>query len=248
MKKESNAEIIYTAAYIHAVIANLASEYLKEQNLYRENEEAIQRNKTLKELGFTNSSSYVNLPDKEEMTRRKECFEWYSYNFPGCIFLKTYDFVNLLIKYNLTCGRFSEYTGTIPDKNIMEIKEVYDTLMRMRGKNKYSNVRNNDNVLERPLTDTYFQTVFYYDSNGHRIKKEEYDFLETSYRRFPFADTELSPEDLFIAAPPEKMKRTFFDEIASKDPIVFQLFPYGVVIYSMWGEEANDPILKDKAL
>lgn len=248
MKKESNAEIIYTAVYIHTVIANLASEYLKEQNLYRENEEAIQRNKTLKELGFTNSSSYINLSDKEEITKRKECFEWYSHNFPGCILLKTYDFVNLLIKYNLTCGPFSKYTGTIPDKNIMEIKTVYDTLVRMGGKNKYSNVRNDNNVIKRPQQQIHFSRVSYYDSYGFSIREEEYNFLEDAYSRFPFAYTELSPEDLFIAAPPEKMERTLFDEIASKDPIVFQLFPYGVVIYSMWGEEANDPILKDKAL
>lgn len=44
------------------------------------------------------------------------------------------------------------------------------------------------------------------------------------------------------------MKSDLNSEIMSLDPIVFQLFPYGVVIFSKWGDEANDPILEEKKL
>lgn len=91
------------------------------------------------------------------------------------------------------------------------------------------------------------QDEYFY--NERKISAEEYNVIEDKRKRFPFNNrTKTAPEELFIAAPVQEMKSDLNSEIMSLDPIVFQLFPYGVVIFSKWGDEANDPILEEKKL
>lgn len=91
------------------------------------------------------------------------------------------------------------------------------------------------------------QDEYFY--NERKISAEEYNVIKDKRKRFPFNNrTKTAPEELFIAAPVQEMKSDLNSEIMSLDPIVFQLFPYGVVIFSKWGDEANDPILEEKKL
>lgn len=280
MTPQTNSQVTtYTAAQVHATIAILAVEYMKEWKLNLADEEVIRRKALMEELGFTSSSSYSQLEPKVEMANKRKCFDWYSENFPGCIFLKTSDFMDLLMKYNLTCGRFSNYTGTVPYENLMEIKNVRDTLLQLPEAKRYCNVINKDNILHKLYVETtmdlyrngrllqrdvLFHSALYchinrmngykleernhrytYYHNDKKITKEQYDYLIEIYNRFPFDKINMKYDDLFIAAPPQEMKSDLLSEIQAKDPIVFQLFPYGVVIYSKWGEEANDPIFNE---
>ena len=276
MTSQTNSQVTtYTAEQVHATIAILAVEYMKEWKLNLADEEVIQQKALMEELGFTSSSSYTQLTSRVEMANKRKCFDWFSENFPGCIFLKTSDFVDLLMKYNLTCGRFSKYTGSIPYENLVEIKNVHDKLLKLPEAGKYCNIVNDKNVVHAPLKDKvmdvyidgklwgthnhmfpiiassirekveYRNHKIQYFLDGQEITKEQYDYSQEAYKRFPFKNADMKHYELFIAAPPQEMKEDLYSEIQAKDPIVFQLFPYGVVIYSKWGEEANDPIFNE---
>lgn len=58
--------------------------------------------------------------------------------------------------------------------------------------------------------------------------------------------TELTNETVLIACPPEQLK-TQSIEITKRaiDPIVFQYSPYGIIVHSVWGEEAEDKVFEE---
>jgi hypothetical protein len=55
----------------------------------------------------------------------------------------------------------------------------------------------------------------------------------------------LDSNDLLIAAPENSFSEKFKISQMPVDPIVFQCCPYGVVIHSVWGEEADDKVLEE---
>lgn len=74
----------------------------------------------------------------------------------------------------------------------------------------------------------------YMRSIGGSYKEEDYLHLGTSY---------LDHSAWLIAAPYDTMENNIRIEIFSKaeeDPIVFRATKIGIVIVSMWGEEASD--------
>ena len=258
MTDEKQAKITYTAEEIHTALVLCAVEYMKKWKAEDVDEKELERNRMLKELGFTSSKSLLESNEKIKPSKRRKVFEWYETNFPGCIFLETESFADILMKYNLTCGRLSSYTGEIPYENLVEIKAVHDKLKEMHGENTYSNIMNKSNTIQQPhiLREVYIdgekhkrcRRIYSYEEK--EISEKEYEYLEERYNRFPFIrfKDKARPDELFIAAPRQDMQSDLNSEIVSKDPFVFQLFPYGVVIYSKWGEEADDPILKEKRL
>lgn len=277
MNDKKQFKITYTAEEIHTALVLCALEYMKKWKVDVDEKE-LERNNMLKELGFTSSKSLSESNEKVKPTKMRKVFEWYETNFPGCIFLESESFVDILIKYNLTCGRLSSYTGEVPYENLVEIKEVHDKLKKVHRENIYSNIITESNTIQRPYKEykneayidgklRYVSGIaaalmernhkvehkgykLFYSYGGNDISKEEYEYLEERYKRFPFIEYEndTNPDELFIAAPLQDMQSDLNSEIVSKDPFVFQLFPYGVVIYSKWGDEANDPILKEKRL
>lgn len=55
----------------------------------------------------------------------------------------------------------------------------------------------------------------------------------------------MDPNELMIAAPRNCFSTEFKIQEMPVDPIVFQYCPYGVVIHSVWGEEADDKVLEE---
>lgn len=52
--------------------------------------------------------------------------------------------------------------------------------------------------------------------------------------------------NLQIACPPEQLqKQTIKITKRAIDPIVFQYSPYGIVVHSVWGEEAEDKVFEE---
>lgn len=277
MTDKNQTNITYTAEEIHTALILCAVEYMKKWKAEDVDEKELERNRMLKELGFTSSKSLSESNEKVKPTERRKVFEWYETNFPGCIFLETESFADILMKYNLTCGRLSSYTGEVPYENLVEIKKVHDKLKEMHGENIYSNRMTESNtiqkayegrvdaiingeaccivkynaVLRRRLSSGKFKTIGdVYVYKEDEVSKQEYEYLNERYKRFPFIEYKdgTNPDELFIAAPRQDMQSDLNSEIVSKDPFVFQLFPYGVVIYSKWGEEADDPMLKGGTL
>lgn len=58
--------------------------------------------------------------------------------------------------------------------------------------------------------------------------------------------TKITNKTMLIACPPEQLKEQSI-EITKRaiDPIVFQYSPYGVIVHSVWGEEAEDRVFEE---
>ena len=83
----------------------------------------------------------------------------------------------------------------------------------------------------------------------HRINIDGIN-LEDIVKSGPLSDFSVKVErmkstDLMIAAPDNCFSTKFKIQKVPVDPIVFQYCPYGVVIHSVWGEEADDKVLEE---
>lgn len=190
---ETNKKI-YTAEEIHTALVLCAVEYMKQWRSDIVDEKELKRNEMLKELGFTSSKSFSQSEEAVKASRKRMVFNWYYKNFTNCIFVRMEDFTDLLVKYNLTCGRLSSYTGEIPYENLVEIKQVSDKLKEIGEENQYSNKINlsmaiDGNMGSVSITDlSPNQTLdmLNYISNVNKNKisefKEKYKWIEVKWQ------------------------------------------------------------------
>ena len=75
------------------------------------------------------------------------------------------------------------------------------------------------------------------------IDKEEYRTRRSD--DIILSVNKLDHTDLLVAAPRNCFSTEFKISQMPVDPIVFQCCPYGVVIHSVWGEEADDKVLEE---
>lgn len=131
----------------------------------------------LKRLGFTSSlgvtlidgakgkeAEFINTVNKVNeilafIQEVKECFG------EDTIVIKKSDFVDIIRKYDLQCGLFSDYTGIVPEPNIAKIEEVKYKIDKLTG-----NVRGGfDEVREirakyKRLDNSF--SIIHYDRDG----------------------------------------------------------------------------------
>ena len=74
------------------------------------------------------------------------------------------------------------------------------------------------------------------DEEEYRTRRSDDIFLRVN---------KLDHTDLLIAAPENSFSEKFKITQMPVDPIVFQCCPYGVIVHSVWGEEANDKVLEE---
>ena len=191
----------------------------------------------------------------------------------GTILVKRDDFVHIIRKYGLAAGNFEDYTGIVPAKNLLEIDEAMKKVQNlMDGNNskfailkdayKYMTVRINDimydsddDKISRPVRRylNSFPLVLcssYYSDSSEVIAINEYlsDYIpERELKKvYRYKRNRLDHFGMFITAPREEMMNAsrglrFIQK--PKDPFICSLVPYGVVIYSRWGKEAEDESL-----
>ena len=106
-------------------------------------------------------------------------------------------------------------------------------------------------TLMRDLYPTlYFSLQSWYRITGVRPGNDK-----DSFKRFPmikssemswFYQTDKEKHSLLIAAPVQEMNTLYEirERIITDDPIVFSTVGNGVIIYSMWGDEGNDEVLR----
>ena len=101
-----------------------------------------------------------------------------------------------------------------------------------------------------------YPTLYFSLQSWYRLTSVKKEADKDSYRRFPM----IRPSDvdrwshrvdskthtLLIAAPVQEMDTLYeiSERIITDDPIVFSTVGNGVIIYSMWGDEGNDEVLK----
>jgi hypothetical protein len=240
-------------------------------------------------LGFTNTKPIV---ERRELIKRNADFnqavlasikalqlikEVQEYFGPNTIVVKRSDFVEILKKYNLVCGRFENYTGVVPDKNA---KEIDDALNKIQALVEKKMTPYNQELLYEAYhkyRTFYIKEVTFYRS--YELPKDRKRLLDLfsfalcnrdaySYDGEVILDlanngikldyvNSLNKEEvnMFICAPANEMNnsknKVKFSVFTPRtdDPFICSLTPYGVVIHSMWGREAEDEaIRKYKAL
>lgn len=119
MNDKKQFKMTYTAEEIHTALALCALEYMKKWKAEDVDEKELERNRMLKELGFTSSKSLSESNEKVKPTERRKVFEWYETNFPGCIFLESESFVDI---HNITNCIPDSFSGK-PDFVVVLAKE-----------------------------------------------------------------------------------------------------------------------------
>jgi hypothetical protein len=100
-----------------------------------------------------------------------------------------------------------------------------------------------------------YPTLYYSLQSWYRITGVRPGNDKESFKRFPMIKpTEMSwfyqidgeKHTLLIAAPVQEMDTLYeiSERIITDDPIVFSTVGNGVIIYSMWGDEGNDEVLR----
>lgn len=171
-------------------------------------------------------------------------------------------FKDICERYKLEIDLLNKYTGVIPKENILDL---------VNAKEKINSFIYQD-CLNKGITNHQLLVVHRYKI--HRGDEPFRSFLkENNYMleiKFPLSvykpidiigavkdldytyntltdiyGTLLTKDDFLIACP-EKYLNNSNIKISKKavDPIVFQHTPYGILIYTVWGEEAEDSVLK----
>lgn len=102
------------------------------------------------------------------------------------------------------------------------------------------------NIIDVPSTSSYGVEGIRLD----QVEEISCAFLPNGLKSGPFDDFTLTLErmdktNLMIAAPRTCFSTEFKITEMPVDPIVFQCCPYGVIVHSVWGEEADDKVLKE---
>lgn len=176
------------------------------------------------------------------------------------ILVNTNTFYELCRKYKLLIGLLQDFTGVIPAQNLNELMDISNKLrtndnasrlhinyqiVRVNNISNYSSKKSDSYIKER--LEYYFNilqvhTHRFYDINLSHVE----NFTEEKWARRVFVDVDYAtPDDFFIACPKSNLQER--PVIVSKpvDPIIFQYCPYGVLIYTMWGDEAEDKVFEE---
>jgi hypothetical protein len=101
-----------------------------------------------------------------------------------------------------------------------------------------------------------YPTLYFSLESWYRLNSVAKDVDKSSYKRFPMIRpnevsrwshrVDFERHILLIAAPVQEMNTLYeiSERIVTDDPIVFSTVGNGVIIYSMWGDEGNDEVLR----
>lgn len=256
-KKKKADEKFYTSEEIHAEI--IAQNLIVLESIKRQLEkidlpaEIKSEKELLESLGLTSSKNMQIIKDVEDKVREyntqiednnkiiniiKEMQMAFK---DKAIYLPKNVFMQLLDKYNLYVGRLCDYKGTIPDNNLKEILNASSTVSLLSRRDSYLSFE--------------CQTLFGSLESWYRIVSIWSDAYDSKYDRFPMVPKSFKswgisiapePHYILIAAPSNEID-TYIkveEKILTNDPIVFSTVGAGVIVYSMWGDEGNDEVLK----
>lgn len=181
---------------------------------------------------------------------------------PKTFLVSNTQFEKLCNKYGLAIGPLTSYKGVIPVENIEDIAKVKDNLTKFY----YSDLLN-ENILHITSMnlkeeDAYIITDYVKKHNNIVILSDNSHSKEDEHTWWAQDVPDLRDKvrwqvlnklignligrnDLLIACPPKYLNNPKVT-ISKKavDPAIFQYCPYGVLIHTIWGEEAEDVVLK----
>lgn len=175
------------------------------------------------------------------------------------ILVNTSTFYELCRKYNLSIGLLQDFTGVIPAQNLNELMDISnklhidDNASRLRINrhlvrvNKISNYSKRSDSYVKERLEHYFNILqmatyrmsdvsLYNDKNFTKEKWAEHVYVDIDW---------VASDNFFIACPKSNLQEKPVIMSKSIDPIIFQYCPYGVLVYTMWGDEAEDKVFEE---
>lgn len=167
------------------------------------------------------------------------------------ILVSTSAFYELCHKYNLSIGCLEDYTGVVPVANLEELARIKyelsnkyyklhlnEDIWRVTGVHNYSGYSNK--LIQKFLDATFgiFNVEIGWEINEIFKNQSWADHVV-------FDRTCINADCFFIACPKSSLQEK--PVIFSKpiDPIIFQYCPYGILVYTMWGDEAEDKVFEE---
>lgn len=165
-------------------------------------------------------------------------------------------FYKLCHKYKLSVGYLEEFTGVIPEANLKELSDIKYKMDRYGG---YTKLCTNPHTIKiqriynsSDKSDSSIRKYFDYSFNiisypAYLYRMSDIDeFKDKEWANKVSLDVYYVPTIvMFIACPKSNLQEK--KVIVSKpiDPIIFQYCPFGVLIYTMWGKEAEDKVFEE---
>jgi len=235
----------------------------------------LEKSKRLQNLGFNQSNQVSEakitedeISDNESKIKKSkedtETVLYYKKNYPDYKFITEEQVETICKKYNLVCGENSRYSGFVPEKNLKEIEkfikkykfDVFEFIPYI-GNNLSSTKVINFYNLEIREDNGYYHM---YKKGTEDIAFKSDDGVEfyggDKYDVFGFqhmGDGRLTKQSLYICAPIKDMdmvgltiERGYkMKKIHIPDPVVLQPCRGGYVILTAWGDESQDPLVKN---
>lgn len=175
------------------------------------------------------------------------------------VFLVSSDAFDVICtKYNLSIGMLKDYCGTIPNENLEELKS-YKTIETFYKKKDFLSSIFNFNKYMYYITEATAilkeRDVNQFLSSIHNIVKctqfmrpyflGNCENIPDTLNYVRIQSINVEPSEFFIACPEEYLHSEVNISVVPIDPIVFRECPYGKVVFTMWGKEAEDKVLEE---
>lgn len=186
---------------------------------------------------------------------------------PRSILVSYTAFNDLCKRYNLATGLLTDYFGVIPERNIQDMELVMSRIPTFGYRDELNHYKGRSGWLLKvdsiDVQSGEEAVVTYVKDNGSIIPVNKYlsnydgawwpenlyELKKNVHYKYScltkIHGTILKPNTMLIACPKKYLKNP--DIKVSKlpvDPAIFQYTPYGVLIHTIWGEEAEDEALK----
>ena len=162
-------------------------------------------------------------------------------------------FYKLCRKYGLSIGRLEQFTGVIPDDNLKELSNIKYKMDNYSGYVKLDTNKNMVRIIKIYNTsDSDIRECLNYNFNivpGHgTVYNMNYieGFENEKWAEAVGLDVHyIRRDEVFIACPKSDLQEKVVIVSHPVDPIIFQYCPFGVLIYTMWGKEAEDKVFEE---
>lgn len=165
-------------------------------------------------------------------------------------------FYKLCHKYKLSIGFLEQFTGVIPNSNLKELSDIKYKLDNYFG---YVKLDTNKHIVKIKRIYNFsnkidFSIRKYFDDNFNIISHSAYIYNMGDIEEFKNKEwakkVSLSVhyvrrDEMFIACPKSNLQEKVVIVSNPVDPIIFQYCPFGVLIYTMWGKEAEDKVFEE---
>lgn len=218
-------------------LLNLGFRNAKSERMQRYEEKLSTAERKLSDLTAVQRNVEARIDNIENQQITKEILLRLKKDFgEEALFVRYDDFEKVINKYNLVCGRISDYNGVLPEYKMADINRVLTMDIPKFWEDKISRLCSAYDILDNQ-TKTNFPRRFPFFTRdnlpyGRRLMTRPCRFFIVAP-----AHEMLTEKELWEKAERERKAR-------AKDPFICAHTRWGIIIFTKWGEESEDEIIK----